>query len=164
MALRSIHYLIRFGRPPIHYKRDQPSINALQLSTIVEGWSPADMATHTSGKQTSSPSARESRNGSEQPTASPLINEASMARARAASLIVAAALCNALAGQVLYAMSAADPWWLAHAASLTIRFFGVDIANRLEISNDYGFALHVGVVALGWALDRAFLALGVFIR
>ena len=79
-------------------------------------------------------------------------------------LIVAATLCNALAGQVLHAMSATDPWWLAHAASLTICAFGVDIADRLKVSKDYSLVLHIGVVALGWVLDRVFLTLGVFVR
>ena len=93
-----------------------------------------------------------------------LANGTNIARARAVSLLIAAALCNALAGQVYDEMSAADPWWLAHAASLTIRFFGVDIANRLDVPKDYGLVLHLGVVALGWALDRVSVALGVFIR
>lgn len=147
-----------------HYESGQPSINALQPSTIVEGWSPADMATPRSRKQISSPADQDNESEFGRPTTSLLLNKVNITLARAVSLIVAAALYNALVGQVLYAMSATDPWWLAHASSLTIRFFGVDIANRLEISKDYGFALHVGVVALGWALDRAFLALGVFIH
>ena len=122
------------------------------------------MATYTSRKQAPLPADQDNESKPGLPTASTLFTEANIARARAVSLIVAAALCNALAEQVSYAMSAPNPRWLAHAASLTIRFFGVDIANRLEISKDYGFALHLGVVALGWALDRIFVAYGVFIR
>jgi hypothetical protein len=95
---------------------------------------------------------------------SPIANEANIERARAASLVIAAALCNALAGQVYYEMSATDPWWLSHAASLTIRAYGVDMANRLDVPKDYRLLLHLSVVALGWAIDRISVALGVFTR
>lgn len=151
-------------RPPGHIKPDQPSINDPRPSINVEGRSPRDMATQTSRKQTPSPAAHNIEDRPGQFTAFYLMNGADIARARAASLLIAAALCNALAGQVYHAMSATDPRWLAHAASLTIRAFGVDIANRLEISKVYGLLLHLSVMALGWALDRTFLAVGVFIR
>lgn len=93
-----------------------------------------------------------------------LINEANVARARAASLVVAAALCNALAAQVHYEMSATDPWWLSHVAGPTIRAFGVEIADRIDISKGYRLVLHLSVVALGWALNKVFLAFEIFIR
>ena len=82
-------------------------------------------------------------------TRSILVNRANTVRARALSPGFTAALCTARAGQVLYAMSATDTCWLAHAASLTIRFSGVDIADRLKISQDYGLISHLDVVALG---------------
>jgi len=122
------------------------------------------MDTHTSRNQVPSPKTQDSRNGSGHLATSLPVNESNAAHARAVLLIVAATLCNALAGQVLHAMSATDPWWLAHAASLTIRAFGVDIADRLKVSKDYSLVLHIGVVALGWVLDRVFLTLGVFVR
>ena len=122
------------------------------------------MATYTSRNQAPSPGTQEDKNRSGQPTNPLLANRFNVAHARVISLILAASLCNALAGQVLHAMSAADPWWLGDAASLTIRAFGVDIANRSKVSEDYRLILHLSVVALGWALDKFFLALGVFIR
>jgi hypothetical protein len=122
------------------------------------------MDTHTSRNQIPSPKTQDSRNGPGHLATSLPVNESNTAHARAVLLIVAAALCNALAGQVLHAMSATDSWWLAHASSLTIRAFGVDIADRLKVSQDYSLILHIGVVVLGWALDQIFQALGVFIR
>ena len=41
---------------------------------------------------------------------SPIANDANIELARAASLVIAAALGNALTGQVYYEMSATDPW------------------------------------------------------
>lgn len=70
--------------------------------------------------------------------------------------LVAAALCNALAGRTLYAMSDWEPWWLGHAASLTIRAFGMDLVNRSELSGERGGLLHLTVMALGWPLDKVF--------
>lgn len=70
--------------------------------------------------------------------------------------LVAAALCNALAGRTLYAMSDCEPWWLGHAASLTIRAFGMDLVNRSELSGEHGGLLHLTVMALGWPLEKVF--------
>jgi hypothetical protein len=57
-------------------------------------------------------------------------------------------------------MSASEPWWLGHAASMTIRAFGVDLVNRSEaFRRDYRGILHLGVMVLGWALDRTFVYL-----
>jgi drug/metabolite transporter superfamily protein YnfA len=83
------------------------------------------------------------------------------ARARAISLFLAAALCNILAGRVWLALSMTDPWWLGHAASLTIRAYGVDLAERTgRVPKNYRLVLHCGVMAVGWALDRGFEDLG----
>lgn len=70
------------------------------------------------------------------------------------SRLVAAALCNALAGRTLYAMSDCEPWWLAHAASLTIRAFGMDLTNRSELLGKHRGLLHLAVMALGWTMDK----------
>lgn len=82
---------------------------------------------------------------------------------RALALLLAAALCNTLARRTWEAMSTShsEPWWLGHAASLTIRAFGVDLVNRSEAfrDGDYRGLLHLGVMVLGWALDRAFVYL-----
>jgi hypothetical protein len=78
----------------------------------------------------------------------------------ALALLIAAALCNALAGRTWAAMSTSEPWWLGHAASMTIRAFGVDLVNRSEaFRRDYRGILHLGVMVLGWALDRTFVYL-----
>lgn len=74
-------------------------------------------------------------------------------------LLIAAALCNALAGRTWEAMSHSEPWWLGHAASMTIRAFGVDLVNRSEAFGDYRGMLHLGVMVLGWALDWTFVYL-----
>jgi hypothetical protein len=95
---------------------------------------------------------------------SPIANDANIELARAASLVIAAALGNALTGQVYYEMSATDPWWLSHAASLIIHAYGVDMTDRLDVPKNYRLLLHLSVVALGWAIDRIFVALGVFTR
>jgi hypothetical protein len=122
------------------------------------------MAIHTSKSQTPSSADQGNEYISKQYMTSSIANEVNVERARAAWLVIAAALCNALAGQVYYEMSATDPWWLSHAASLTIRAYAVDMANRLNVPKDYGLLLHLSVVALGWAVDRIFVALGVFTR
>jgi pyocin large subunit-like protein len=77
----------------------------------------------------------------------------------ALALLLAAALCNALAGRTWEAMSHSEPWWLGHAASMTIRAFSVDLINRSEAFRDFRGMLHLGVMVLGWALDRAFVYL-----
>lgn len=122
------------------------------------------MASHASKNQTPSPADQKAEHISKQHMTFAIANGAKIKCARAASLVIAAALCNALAGQVYYEMSAADPWWLSHAASLTIRAYGVDMADRLDVPKDHRLLLHLSVVALGWALNRIFLALGVFTR
>jgi hypothetical protein len=76
--------------------------------------------------------------------------------AKAIPLLAAAVLCQALAGRTMLAMSASEPWWLAHAASLTIRAYGTDIVNRVEIAGDFRAVLHLAVIGVAWALDRVF--------
>jgi drug/metabolite transporter superfamily protein YnfA len=88
------------------------------------------------------------------------MNPTYLPKARAISLFLAAALCNILAGLVWNALSMTDPWWLAHAASLTIRAYGVDLAERTGVLREYRLVLHCGVMAVGWALDRGFEGLG----
>lgn len=80
-----------------------------------------------------------------------------MALARAAFLLTAAALCHALAHRTFLAMTAPDPWWLDHAASLIIHAHAAEIINRLEVSRgEYRFMLHLAANGLGWTLDRIY--------
>ena len=72
-----------------------------------------------------------------------------MAAVRVAALLAAAVLCSALADQTSLAMSGSEPWWLGHAASLTIRAFGADLVKRTEAMGEYRVILHLGVIALG---------------
>jgi hypothetical protein len=73
-------------------------------------------------------------------------------------ILLAASLCNVLAVRVWNALSAScdEPRWLAHAASLTIRAYGVDLAERTGVPKNHRLILHLGVMAIGWALDRIF--------
>jgi hypothetical protein len=63
--------------------------------------------------------------------------------------LLAASLCNVLAVRVWKALSAScdEPQWLAHAASLTIRAYGVDLAERTGVPKNHRLILHLGVMA-----------------
>lgn len=81
-------------------------------------------------------------------------------RLQTLSIIIGAILCNVLAMHTHVAMSATAPW-LAHIASLTIRFFGVHMLNHLDIPRNYTGIAHLAIMALGWAVNRAILAAGI---
>lgn len=81
-------------------------------------------------------------------------------RLQSLSIIIGAILCNVLALHTLTAMSDTAPY-LAHVASLTIRFFGVYMLNHQEIPRNYTAIAHLAVMALGWAVDEALSAAGV---
>lgn len=53
-------------------------------------------------------------------------------------------------------MSASETWWLGHASSLTIRAFGMDLVNRSKTLQEHCGILHIGAMALGWAMDEIF--------
>lgn len=84
-------------------------------------------------------------------------------RLQSLSIIIGAILCNVLALHTLTAMSPTAPW-LAHVASLSIRFFGVHMLNHLEIPRNYNGIAHLAVMALGWAANRVLLAAGIDLR
>lgn len=78
--------------------------------------------------------------------------------ARTAFLILAACLCNALSGLTLQAMPDSRPWWLRHAASLTIRAYSVDLVNRSDVLPDrHRLVAHLVVLGIGWVLGDLFL-------
>lgn len=93
---------------------------------------------------------------SEHPATSSLKDYANIELLRAIRLVITAALCNALAGQTLYEMSNSKPWWLGHAASLTLLSYGIDLVNRSDVLKGRGAVAHLAVVALGWALNGLF--------
>lgn len=81
-------------------------------------------------------------------------------RLQSLTIIIGAILCNVLAMHTLAAMFVTAPW-LAHIASLTIRFFGVHMLNHLDIPRNYTAIAHLAIMALGWAVNRALLAAGI---
>jgi len=91
-----------------------------------------------------------------QPTTFPTADSTITPFVKAIPLLAAAALCHAIAGQTLLAMSASEPWWLAHAASLIIRAYGADIVNRVDIAGDFRIIQHLTVIVVALALDQVF--------
>jgi len=112
----------------------------------------------TASQQAPSPAPQHQDNVPENSTPSVSTNTLfSTTNAKTVFFLIASAICQVLAARTWLALSSSKPWWLADAASLTIRAQGAELVNKTDVKGGGLALLHVISLGLGRGLDNIFL-------